>query len=114
MTAPRHQSRSTVALEACVSGFLATWSMVSSTLDGACQEPAYEVALQGEEDEERHQDGDEGRRRQDFPVAAARAEQGVELGGQHDLTRLGAEENHCDQQIVPHPQKLEDRERGEH
>jgi hypothetical protein len=44
-------------------------------LHGTGQQAAHEIALHREEHHQRHRDRDEGRGGEDFPVAAARADQ---------------------------------------
>ncbi len=77
-------------------------------LDRAGQEPLDEVALEGEEHDERDRERDEGGRRDDLEVRAELAQ----LREDRDRDRLRvAGEGQRDEQVVPDPEELEDRER---
>ena len=63
---------------------------------------------------ERHRDRDKGRGCKDLPIAAAGAQQLDDLLGHHrGLAGCVDQEHHGHQQVVPGPQELEDRERGQ-
>src|SRR5262245_28593956 len=110
MTAPRHHSRSAACAGVSISRGYACIELTA--LDRTREQTAHEITLQGEEHDERHDDGDEGRCRENLPVAAARTEQIVELCRQDELIGVCAQEHHGDQKVVPHPEELKDREGG--
>lgn len=70
--------------------------------------------MQGKEDDERHRDRDEGRRREDTPIAAARAQQVAgDLHSLH-LSFVSRRQEHLgNQQVVLGPEELEDCEGGQ-
>ena len=75
------------------------------------RQPADEVALQREEHDQRHGHRDERAGGQQVPVLARDCRSGRRSSRGHDLTVLAAaEEDQRDQQVVPDPQELEDRE----
>src|SRR5262249_36229082 len=79
-------------------------------LDRAGQEALDEVALERQEDDQRDRQRDERRRGDQVDVRAELAQ----LGEDRDRDRLGvAAEGECDQEVVPRPEELEDRERGD-
>src|SRR3954454_14848901 len=83
-------------------------------LDGAAGDAADEVALQGEEHDERQRHGDERRRRQELPPTAELVHEVVDLDGHRQVLRAGRPDVHeRDQQVVPDEQELEDREGGD-
>src|SRR5262249_41628985 len=79
-------------------------------LDRAGQEAPDAVALEREEDDQRDRQRDERRRGDQVDVRAELAQ----LGEDRDRDRLGvAAEGERDQEVVPRPEELEDRERGD-
>ena len=86
----------------------------ASSLHRTRRQPPHEVPLEREEHEQRERHGDERRGRQQVPVLAAGADE--RRRGRSSATRfsLGAPEEHVrDEQVVPHPEELEDGERRE-
>src|SRR5215218_8093395 len=82
-----------------------------SPLQATSQQASDEVALQRQEHHERHENRDERAGRQQVPGGASRAaEVGERHGDRRDLRRP-AREGEGDQEVVPHPQELEDTER---
>src|SRR5581483_5877054 len=81
--------------------------------DRTGEEAAHEIALEREKDKERHNHRDERARRENIPLAVARADQVSETQGQHLNFRFCAKENQRDKVIIPDPQELKDRKRGE-
>jgi hypothetical protein len=77
------------------------------------QDAPHEVALQGEENDQRQRHGDEGRRGQQVPILA----QGVHQARESERERRNpfgspqVDQRH--QQVVPDPQKLEDGQRSQ-
>src|SRR5690606_35642757 len=81
------------------------------SLDRAGEDPLHEVALEGEEHRQRDDQRQERAGRQDVDVAGELPHLRLQPLG-HRL-RLGVGEHQRDQQVVPHPQELEDAERGD-
>ena len=85
------------------------WS-IRSLLDRAGEQALHEVALEGEEHHQRDRQREERRRRDQLDVRAELAQ----LGEDRDRDRLRvAAEGQRDEQVVPRPQELEDRQRGD-
>ncbi|NNH53131.1 methylated-DNA--[protein]-cysteine S-methyltransferase [Promicromonospora citrea] len=82
-----------------------------SALDRACQEAADEVPLQRQEHDERDDHRDERTGRQHVPVTTARTRELRDTHRERERVRLAHDQG--DQQVVPHPQELEDAERRE-
>src|SRR3546814_3522244 len=82
-----------------------------SSLDGARGETTDEVALQAEEDQHRDGHRDEGARGQQLGALSLRPEQLLQLDDHRGV--VGAQEELGDQQVVPDPEELEDREGGQ-
>src|ERR671918_2696508 len=85
----------------------------ASALDRTGGEPPDEVALQGEEHQQRKGHRDKGRGREEVPVLAAGPHQVRQGDRQHPALAGTTEEDVGDQQVVPHPQELEDGEGGQ-
>src|SRR5919106_241594 len=85
----------------------------ASALDRTSGEPPDEVALQGEEHQQRKGHRDKGRGREEVPVLAAGPHQVRQGDRQHPALAGTTEEDVGDQQVVPHPQELEDGEGGQ-
>src|SRR5262245_32689309 len=87
---------------------IAQRSLTTDLLHRPCEHALDEVALEGEEDDERQRERDERRGRDDLDV---RAELG-QLVEDRNRDRLRvAGERERDDEVVPRPQELEDRER---
>jgi len=88
-----------------------------ATIEGAIrsgQKAADQIFLHGKEHSERHRDRNECGRRQNLPVAATRAQEFDNLVGHHGGLAGRVNQEHLgDQKVIPCPEKLEDRERGE-
>ena len=83
---------------------------VTGLLYGAGEQTLDEVPLEGEEDRQRHGQRDERGRRDQLDVRAELAQ----LREDRDRDRLRlAPERERDEQVVPRPEELEDRERGD-
>ena len=85
-----------------------------SLFDRSGQQATREISLHGQEDHQRHRHGNEGRRRNEFPVACPHSKQFGKFMC-HDLVVTGivVQKHHGPQEIVKRPQKLDDRPRGE-
>lgn len=73
-------------------------------------QPAHEVALQCEEDDQRDDHGDERAGSEHMPILATLANQCRQASSQYSFLRVGTQEYERNQQIVPNPQELEDGE----
>src|SRR4051812_35212387 len=83
-------------------------------LDGAAGDAADEVALEGEEHDERQRHRDERGRRQQLPATPELVDEVVDLDGHRQVLGAGRPDVHeRDQQVVPHEQELEDRQGGD-
>src|SRR5438067_12483809 len=76
-------------------------------LDGAGEEALHEVALQAEEDDERHDHEQEGARREQMPLGAVLAQQVLDRARHRELARVRYEDEHHEQ-VVPDPAELEE------
>src|SRR6185369_17829886 len=83
----------------------------ASPLDRTGEQPPHEVSLEGEEHDQRDHDGDECPRREQLPAPPERAAHLCQPDRQRCDVRRTAGERETDQQVVPDPQELEDRER---
>lgn len=90
---------------------LALPAPVNLSFDATRQQPADEVALQGEEHDHRDDDRNESTSSQKVEVAAEGTGQLLELDRNRLRTSVLGREGEADQQVVPDPQKLEDGKR---
>src|SRR5690606_8438257 len=82
----------------------------ASALDRPRQQPPDEVPLQRDEDDERDDDRDERPGGEQVPVLAPGPGHLREPGGERLHGVVAAGERQPDEQVVPHPEELEDRE----
>src|ERR1035437_896713 len=93
-----------------VSSLRVTLDIGPHSFDGTREDATDEVTLEGEEDDQRHEDGHQGAGGHDPVVRRQRPG----LVVQKDCERrvhVAAEEHQRDQQVVPHPDELEYRQR---
>src|SRR4051794_36368418 len=88
-------------------------TFIHSPLHRPGRQTAHEVPLQREEDDQGQCHRDERGRGQQLPVFAVRADEARQRDRQDARVGGAAEEHVRDEQVVPHPQELEDRERRE-
>src|SRR5215212_3946584 len=79
------------------------WTNLLLSFYRAGQKPADEVALQGEEYDQRDKHTDEGTCREQMPILAAVADNGCQLHGYHTYIWIGPEDDQRHQVVVPDP-----------
>ena len=85
-----------------------------SALDGAGGHAADEEALEREEHDERHEHGDEAAGGEQVPLLAAVADEALQRLLDDLVLLRRAEEDQGDEEVVPDPQELQDRDRRQH
>src|SRR5665213_2373515 len=93
-----------------VSSLRVTLDIAPHSFDGTRQDATDEVTLEGEEDDQRHEDGHYGTGRDD-PVVRRQRPGLVVQEDRERRVHVAAEEHQRDQQVVPHPDELEYRQR---
>src|ERR1035437_7391645 len=78
------------------------------SLDAARKEALDEVPLKRQEHDDGDDDGEEASGREQVEVRAVTAHEALHARGDRLLRRIRTPESLCHQQIVPHPQELED------
>ncbi len=82
--------------------------------DRSGQQATREISFHDQEDHQRHRHGNEGRRRNEFPVAGVGPQHSDNgLCDDHGVTGVVVQKHHGAQEIVKRPQKLDDRPQGE-
>src|ERR1019366_2288437 len=122
MNSPCATSRLTASSERAALPSYRLDSSLKVTLDtgphsfyGARKDATDEIALEGEEDDQRHKDGHDGARG-DYPVVRCQRSSLVVQEYRERRVHVAAEEHQRDQQVVPYPNKLkygQRRNRGE-
>src|SRR5580700_6991008 len=86
-----------------------TPAMTRSSFHRPGEHATDEISLEGKEHDERDDDRDDRASRDDVVVVGESPRLTVEEDRQR-LVRVARQEDQCDQQVVPHPDELEDRE----